>query len=200
MVPLDPVDAETASSRPVDVTVERRGSLREYAHEPISARKFATVLDRALGGAPSDVAGAGAAPSPVDCYCLVHAVEGIPNGAYQYHPQHDALERLGDTDRRTAGHLALDQRVVGDAAANVYLLADVESVVQTAGNRGYRAAQLTAGIGLGRLYLATYAHRTLGGRGFTFYDDQVTEQFAPRASNQTPMTLFAFGRPPDDGS
>jgi SagB-type dehydrogenase family enzyme len=205
---LDPVDAETASSRPVGRTVERRGSLREYGHDPISARQFATVLDRALRPVPTDCGPAGVGANPeadggseaagaplLDCYCLVHAVEGIPSGAYQYHPDANVLERIGETDRRTAGHLALDQRVVGDAAANVYLAADVDAVVETAGNRGYRLAQFAGGIGLGRLYLATYAHRTLGGRGFTFYDDLVTDHLSPRAAGQTPMTLFAFGKP-----
>jgi hypothetical protein len=85
--------------------------------------------------------------------------------------------------------------VVGDAAVNVYTMADIDSIVEQVGNRGYRLAQLVGGIALGRLYLATYAHRALGGRGFTFYDDLVTEHLSPRASNQTPMTLFAFGKP-----
>ena len=190
-VALDPVDAETASSRPVGTTIERRGSLREYSHEPISRRKFATVLDRALRGVPTDCS----VPQLLDCYCLVHGVEGVPSGAYQYHPAANVLERVGETSRRTAGRLALDQSVVGDAAVNVYLVADVGAIVEHAGNRGYRLAQLAGGVGLGRLYLATYAHRVLGGRGFTFYDDLVTEHLSPRAANGTPMTLFAFGKP-----
>ncbi|EMA46728.1 SagB/ThcOx family dehydrogenase [Halococcus saccharolyticus] len=200
-IALDPVDEDTASARPVANTIERRGSLREYSHEPISSRKFATVLDRALGGVPLDCFGASGSAEPtepstlVDAYCLVHAVEGIPSGAYQYYHGEDALERIGDTDREIAGHLALDQSVVGDAAVNVYLMADVGAIVEAVGNRGYRVAQLAAGIRLGRLYLATYSHRTLGGRGFTFYDDRVTEHLSPRAANQTPMTLFALGKP-----
>lgn len=196
-IQLDPVDAETASGRPVDNTIERRGSLREFSHEPISGRKFATVLDRALGGVPigADASGSEPAPGVLDCYCLVHAVEGVPSGAYQYHHEEEVLERIGDIDRETAGHLALDQSVVGDAAVNVYLLADVDAIVEHLGNRGYRLAQLLGGIQLGRLYLATYAHRSLGGRGFTFYDDLVTDHLSPRAANQTPMTMFAFGKP-----
>ncbi|SEO21156.1 SagB-type dehydrogenase domain-containing protein [Halogranum amylolyticum] len=193
-VSLDPVDAETASGRPVGATVERRGSLREYSHDAISARLFATVMDRTLRGVPIDCV-TGGTGRLLDYYCLVHAVEGIPSGAYQYHPEENALERLGETSRQTAGHLALDQSVVGDAAVNVYLMADVDGLVERVGNRGYRLAQLLGGVGLGRLYLATYAHRRLGGRGFTFYDDLVTEHLSPRAENQTPTTLFAFGKP-----
>jgi len=193
-VELDPVDRETASARPVGETIERRGSCREYTHEPISARKFATVLDRALGGVPVD-AFAGDLGGLVDCYCLVHAVEGIDQGVYEYHPGPDELEWVRETDRETAGHLALGQSVVGDAAANVYLVADVDAVVSEFGNRGYRLAQLEAGIALGRLYLATYAHLGLGGRGFTFFDGEVAEYLSPHADGQTPMTLFAFGKP-----
>ncbi|MEF8775813.1 MAG: SagB/ThcOx family dehydrogenase, partial [Haloarculaceae archaeon] len=53
-VPLEAVDAETASGRPVGATIERRGSCREYARDPINGRRFATVLDRALRGVPGD--------------------------------------------------------------------------------------------------------------------------------------------------
>ena len=192
-VVLDPVDRETASARPVGETIERRGSLREFSHEPISARKVATILDRALRGVPTDCTVDGA-PRLLDCYCLVHAIDGISQGTYQYHPAETALERVGETDRGTAGHLALNQPVVGDAAVNVYLAADIEQVVEYLGNRGYRLIQLLGGIALGRLYLATYAHLGLGGRGFTFYDELVSEHLSPRAANQAPMTLFAFGK------
>jgi len=194
-IDLDPVDRETASACPVGATIERRGSCREYSHDPISARKFATVLDRALGGVPVDAFADGDLRGLVDCYCLVHAVEGVDSGVYEYHPSACALERVGETDRERAGELALGQSVVGDAAVNVYLVADVDAVVSDFGNRGYRLAQLEAGIDLGRLYLATYAHLGLGGRGFTFFDDEVREYLAPHAAGQTPMTLFAFGKP-----
>ncbi|WP_136602728.1 SagB family peptide dehydrogenase [Salinigranum halophilum] len=192
-VPVDPVDDETASGRPITNTIERRGSLREYSPDAISDRKFATVLDRALGGILTEWGEE--RPRLVDYYCLVHAVDGIPSGVYQYHPAENVLEHLGETSRRAAGHLALDQSVVGDAAVNLYTMADIDAIVEQVGNRGYRLAQLVGGIALGRLYLATYAHRALGGRGFTFYDGLVTEHLSPRASNQTPMTLFAFGKP-----
>ena len=193
-IELDPVDRETASARPVGNTIERRGSCRDYSHDAISARKFATVLDRALHGLPAD-AFADDLRGLVDCYCFVHAVDGIDQGVYEYHPGAGELEWVRDTDRDTAGHLALGQSVVGDAAVNVYLVADVDAVVSAFGNRGYRLAQLEAGVALGRLYLATYAHLDLGGRGFTFFDGEVAEYLSPHADGQTPMTLFAFGHP-----
>ena len=66
-IALDPVDAGTASARPVGATIERRGSCREYSHDPISARKFATVLDRALGGVPADAFAGADLRGLVDC-------------------------------------------------------------------------------------------------------------------------------------
>jgi SagB-type dehydrogenase family enzyme len=197
VIDLAPVDEDTQSARPVEATIQRRGSLREYSHEPISGRMVATILDRALGGDTSDVATAETRRAPgqvIDCYCLIHAVEGVPSGAYRYDQDDGTLVRVGDTDRETAGHLALDQPVVGDAAANVYLMADVDAIVDTVGNRAYRLAQLEGGIALGRLYLATYAHRDLGGRGFTFYDGLVADHLSPPGEDLWPMTLFALGK------
>ena len=199
-VPLDPVDHETASARPLHHTIVRRGSCREFADDPVSRRQFATVLDRAARGVPADWNGGDSEHASAgglqfnDVYCLLTGVEGIPDGTYQYHAEAPELERLGDVDARTKTHLALDQVWAGDAHANVYLLADVESIVERLGDRGYRVAQLEAGVTLGRLYLAAYAHRDLGGTGLTFYDDEVTEHLSPRAADQTPTCLFAFGK------
>ncbi len=97
--------------------------------------------------------------------------------------------------REEAGHLALDQRLAADAAACVYFTADLERLVDALGDRGYRLAQFEAALTAGRLYLATYAHRDLGGTGLTFYDELVTEFFSPRAKGLAPMFLYTLGRP-----
>ncbi|WP_207586432.1 SagB family peptide dehydrogenase [Halomontanus rarus] len=200
-IPLEPVDHETASSRPLSTTIRRRGSCREYEREPISFRTFSTVLDRATRGAPLDVRREDDPPLAfVDCYLIVNAVEGLESGAYQYHASVERKEghleplRLGEY-RREAGHLALDQRLGADAAVCLYFLTDLEAITDAFGDRGYRVAQLEAALTAGRLYLATYAHRALGGTGLTFYDDLVTDFFAPRAEGRTPMFLYTMGRP-----
>jgi nitroreductase len=194
-VQLDPVDAETQSKRPLAATVRRRGSCREYDDEGPSRRQVATVLDRALRGTPGDWNGGVAAGLAFnDCYVLATGVQGLADGSYQYHPGASVLERLGDVTLAEKRKLALDQPWAGSAHVNVYLLADVDATVDRLGNRGYRLAQLEAGITLGRLYLAAYAHRRLGGTGLTFFDDLVTDHLSPRARGQTPTCLFAFGR------
>lgn len=197
IIELDPVGPDRASNRPLRNTVRRRGSCREYERDDLSGRKVSTVLDRAMRGPPMDVRDSeGPALQFVDCYCIVNGVEGVEPGAYQYHPEAGELERLHAGEyRREAGHLALDQRLGADAAVCVYFLADLNAVTDALGDRGYRVTQLEAALTAGRLYLATYAHRDLGGTGLTFYDNVVTEFFEPRAGGQTPMFLYTLGRP-----
>ncbi|WP_247003196.1 SagB/ThcOx family dehydrogenase [Halosolutus gelatinilyticus] len=195
-VPLDPVGRETASSRPLHETIRRRGSCREYDREPISFRKLSTVLDRAVRGVPMDARRADDDPLAfVDPYLIVNGVDGLDAGSYHYHPGEGELERLRSGEFRSeAGHLALDQRLGSDAAVCLYLLTDLDAIVDALGDRGYRVAQLEASLTAGRLYLATYAHRDLGGTGLTFYDDVVADFFAPRAAGQTPTFLYTIGR------
>lgn len=193
-VALDPVDHETASARPLYDVVMRRRSNREFADAALSRRKLGTVLDRATRGVPGDWNGGSTSGLQFnDAYVLATDVEGVPDGTYQFHPGAAALERIGDADDDVQTRLALGQSWAGDAHVNVYCMADVEAIVDRLGDRGYRLAQLEAGVVLGRLYLATYAHRNLGGTGLTFFDDEVTAHLSPRADGQTPTTLFAMG-------
>ena len=199
-VPLDPVGHGRGSKAPLHAAVRRRRSHREFAHDPINFRKFSTVLDRAVCAQPIDVldegAGTDARLALNDCYLIVNAVEGLESGSYRYHPEAGELERLRSGQfRGDAEHLAVDQEWGGDAAVSVYFLTDLEEIVDRLGNRGYRAAQLEAAMVMGRLYLASYAHRDLAGTGLTFFDDEVTKFFSPAAAGQTPTCLYVFGRP-----
>ena len=95
--------------------------------------------------------------------------------------------------RREAGNLGLGQEIPADCSVNLYLLADLHRALERFGNRGYRAAQLEAGIMGGKLYLAAYAQR-LGASGLTFFDDDVTEFFSPHAAGKSVMFLIALGK------
>jgi nitroreductase len=76
--------------------------------------------------------------------------------------------------------MCLEQRLAADAAVACFLLSDLDLLLQTVGDRGYRMAQLEAGIVAGRLYLGAYAFG-YGATGLTFYDDEVTTFFAQEA-------------------
>ncbi len=94
--------------------------------------------------------------------------------------------------RRDAGYLCLEQALLAQAAAVIFLMADLVAATSALGARGYRAAQLEAGILGGRLYLAAYA-LTLGATGSTFYDEEVTAFFAPAAEETSPMLAIGAG-------
>jgi len=124
----------------------------------------------------------------------VHAVEGIERGAYAYDRDAHALDlvRRGDF-RREAVFLCLEQPLGGMSSATVFFLADLGAVLEAFGNRGYRAANLEAGLIGGRLYLAAYAQR-FGATGLTFYDRDVVDFFAPHAAGKDALFVTAVGR------
>jgi nitroreductase len=88
--------------------------------------------------------------------------------------------------------LALGQDLAADASVAVFFLCDLPLVLERFGNRGYRAAQLEAGILGGRMYLTAYA-QGFGATGLTFFDDDVIEFFSPHAAGKSVMFLIALG-------
>jgi SagB-type dehydrogenase family enzyme len=128
-----------------------------------------------------------------DLYLIVHAVAGLPPGAYVFHPQEQMLELLTAGDfRQHAGELALGQDQAAEASVAVFCLCDLPGILEAFGNRGYRAAQLEAGLLGGRMYLAAYA-QGCGATGLTFFDDDVVSFFAPHAAEKSVMFLVALG-------
>jgi hypothetical protein len=63
----------------------------------------------------------------------------------------------------------------------VFHAAGLDEVLGALGSRGYRAAQLEAGIAVGRLALAAFT-LGYGATGLTFYDEAVTQSFAAGAA------------------
>ena len=95
--------------------------------------------------------------------------------------------------RNEARYLGLEQELPGDASVAVFFLADLNALLSRFGNRGYRAAQLEAGIIGGKLYLGAYA-LGLGATGLTFFDDDVTSFFSPHATGKSAIFLMAIGK------
>jgi SagB-type dehydrogenase family enzyme len=130
-----------------------------------------------------------------DLYLIAHSVQGLKPGAYFFQRERNALELLKAGEfRAQAHHLGLEQNLPADACVDIFFLADLESILERYGNRGYRAVQLEAGAIGGRMYLAAYAQR-LGATGLTFFDDDVTNFFSPHAKSKSPIFLLAIGKP-----
>jgi nitroreductase len=171
-----------------DDVFRRRGSIREFAPEPIAGGDLAGILSGAMAPIPLDV------PPANELRLIVNAVEGLAPGVYRYDaPDGFALLRAGSF-RRQAGYLVLEQLLGAFAAATIFAMADLDAVLARHGNRGYRAAQLEAGIRVGRIYLGASA-RGLGATASTFYDDDVAAFVAPD-EGLSPMLAAAVGRRP----
>jgi SagB-type dehydrogenase family enzyme len=180
-------------SRPLGETILRRGSTREFRRDPLDAGAFHAVLEAALRPLPLDIDDG--APPLVDVYWLVHAVDGLDAGAYVWDRTTRALRRLrAGTFREAGGYLCLEQALGADAGAVAFFLSDLGAVLGRWGNRGYRAANLAAGLLGGRLYLGAYGVG-LGATGLTFYDDDVVAFFAPDAAGKDALFVTALGRP-----
>jgi SagB-type dehydrogenase family enzyme len=193
LFPLEPLSPDEEAGDAIEDVIVRRGSTRRFALKPIAQRQLATILDRSTATLPADFLEG--APALNDLYLIVHAVEGLPQGAYVYRRERRALELLQEGRfREKAGVLGLEQVLPSTASADVFFLAHLPSILERYGNRGYRAAQLEAGIVGGKQYLAAYA-LGLGGTGLTFYDDDVTEFFSPHANEKSAIFLMALGVP-----
>src|SRR5713101_2179000 len=197
IVQLEPVllqplsDAEMPRDT-IEQVILRRGSTRKFARSPITLPQLSTMLDRATRGVPADFLDPPGAQLN-HLYLIVHAVEGLPPGAYVFHRSRGLLECLKQGNfRAAAGYLGLEQELPADAAVDIFFLADLRPILQRFGNRGYRAVQLEAGSLGGNLYLAAYAQR-LGATGLTFFDDDVTRFFSPHAEGKSAIFLVAVG-------
>ena len=193
LVPLRPLGGISVPPTPIETVISQRGSSRRFTGGSITFGQLSTLLRQATHTPPTDfLLPEGSMIN--EAYLIVNAVEELPRGAYVFHRGEDALELLKEGDfREQARYLDLEQDLAGDASVNVYLLADLNRVLERWGNRGYRAAQLEASITGGRLYLASYA-QGIGATGLTFYDDDVTSFFSPHAEGKSVMFLTAVGR------
>ena len=180
------------STDSLEEVLRRRGSARVFAPGSIRADMLVEILARCTVGVPTDYAPGGAHLD--EPYLIANAVEGIRSGAYVFRGGELSLLRAGEF-RREAAFLCLEQRLGADAAATHFLMADLPRTLEALAARGYRAAQLEAGIVAGRIYLGAYASR-LGATGLTFYDDEVTWFFSPDAEGKSCMLVVAIGESP----
>jgi SagB-type dehydrogenase family enzyme len=171
---------------PLEDVIRRRGSVREFGRDAVPAAGLAGVLAATAGPIPADVLPAG------ETYLIANAVDGLSPGAYRFDaPDGFGLLRSGHF-RREAAYLCLEQPLGGLAAATHFLLTDLERMLAALGNRGYRAAQLDAGIRAGRMYLGAVA-LGMAATASTFYDDDVTRFFG--VDDKETMLALAAGWP-----
>lgn len=191
---LAPLAAAHYPSRSLEEVIIKRGSARRFEREAIPFSEFSTMLDVATSGFPSDWR------TPQgglfnDLYLNVHAVDGLPPGAYRYRPGEDHLDLIQPGDfRQYSAHLCLDQPLGGTASVTLFYIADLEAILERYGNRGYRLVQMEAGVAGGKLYLSAYALGR-GATGLTFFDDEVRRFFLPEYAREEAIFVTALGVP-----
>jgi SagB-type dehydrogenase family enzyme len=194
-VRLQPLPEVEQPKDTIEQVILRRGSTRTFDRTAsVTLAQLSTVLDCATGGLPADFLEPSGAQLN-ELYLIVHSVQGLKPGAYFFRRDWNTLELLNEGEfRAEAYHLGLEQELPADACADIFILADLERILERYGNRGYRAVQLEAGAIGGRMYLAAYAQR-LGATGLTFFDDDVIKFFSPHAKDKSAIFLLAIGEP-----
>src|SRR5215207_1214778 len=200
VIPNELEEDDIQNSRSLKETILWRGSSRRFARTDISFSALKTILYSYTRGVPIDIFREG--NSLIDIYFIANGVDGLTPGAYFYNRNTSAtnpgtsIEKIREiaSSRNISGYLCLGQSLFGDASVVFFLMTDLQSVLRSLGNRGYRASQFEAGIIAGKIYLAAYA-LGIGASGSTFFDDAVTEVFSPDASNKSAMIAVGVGVP-----
>jgi SagB-type dehydrogenase family enzyme len=191
-IPLLP--ANYSNSPSLSNTILQRGSSRKFSHKSISFAQLSNILHSCTGILPLDFT-KGAGISTTEVYFIANEVEGLPRGSYFFNRISRSLDLLKkDVHRDVSGYLCLWQSLFSDASVVFFLMTPLEQVLETHGNRGYRAVQFEASIVAGKIYLASYA-QGIGASGSTFFDDAVTEFFSPHAEHKSTMIAVGVGVP-----
>src|ERR1700757_1534987 len=84
LVALNPISDSDLPADAIEQVIQRRGSTRRFAREPITLAQLSTLLDRATSGIPADfLAPAGSQLN--DMYLIVNNVYGLEPGTYFFH-------------------------------------------------------------------------------------------------------------------
>ena len=176
-------------------TILKRGSSRKFSHKSISFEQLSNILHSTTEIVPLDFIKR-SQTSTTEVYFIANAVEDLQGGSYYFNRHSELIELLKkDVHRDVSGYLCLWQSLFSDASVVFFLMTPLDQVLETYGNRGYRAAQFEAGIIAGKIYLSSYA-QGIGASGSTFFDDAVTEFFSPHAKNKSTMIAVGVGVPP----
>jgi SagB-type dehydrogenase family enzyme len=153
--PVPPVDVPEHGTDPVEAVVLARGSQRRMDPDRgLPEGTLTTCLRAALRGID------------LPHFVVVHDVDGVTPGVYRWPDLSSPVRR--ETMREELFRVCLDQGLARDAAFVVIAATDVGRL----DDRGYRDANLAAGVVEGRLHLLAYA---LGASasGMTFLDSEI---------------------------
>ena len=145
-------------SESLDEVIIRRGSQRRMdASGGVPLDTLRTCMTLALRGIE------------VDHWIAVHDVPGLASGVYRWPDLATPVRPVAEDELRAELYTVCLEQSLGRDAAFVVIAA---TEVSRLSDRGYREAQLAAGIVEGRLHLAAYALGA-GATGMTFMDSEI---------------------------
>ncbi len=201
VVRIKPLEFQTSPINEASLgeTILLRGSSRKFFRQSISFTQLSNILYYSTRGVQLDFLEGKSnddnSKSTIDIYFIANDVEGLDVGAYFFDRYNNSLVLLKSTvSRDVSGYLCLGQSLFSDASVVFFLMTDLNKILVTLGNRGYRASQFEAGVIAGRIYLAAYAQK-IGASGSTFFDDAVSEFFSPHAVDKSTMIALGVGVP-----
>ncbi len=155
-------------------TILSRRSGRSFTRDPIPNESLLSILEASCAPYASDLFHS----LNITPHVVVNAVAETEPGVYLYDPKSHSLQlKRKGVFREEIRHACLEQKLLADSAATVFLFIDLDAVLEMYGNRGYRIAHIQSGIIGEFIYLAA---RSLGvcctGIG-AFYDDEVLRFF-----------------------
>lgn len=180
-----------ANTEPIESVVLRRGSTRRMRRDIAPTELLHWPMALATRHLPADAIPHGA--TLLSHRIAVHAVQNMTAGLYHWVDGVAQLHRAVPESevRQLSRRLCLDQPLGGDSAYTDFACVDLDQVLGRYGDRGYRLAQLEAGVAAGRLQLAAF---TLGrgGTGLTFFDQEISAVFDTPAAC---MLTISIGTP-----
>jgi SagB-type dehydrogenase family enzyme len=173
--------------------IAKRRSRRRFAGRALSLEDLSFVLAQMAQPA-------GLLSSAVRIDVVTPAVHGLEPGAWRYDAAAHALRlrmQHGDALRRRARAAALDQDVIGDAAAVFALSIDRATFAADASGpaRGYRHALIEAGLVGERVYLAAGARGLAACAVGAFYDDEAAALVGIDPAQEWVIHFAALGVP-----
>jgi len=177
-----PAEEPKVARQQLLAAIRARRSVRRYAPTPLPRPALEELLRWSEAPIPADVS------RVVEQRVTVAAVEGLDPGLYD--AQLNLLRTSDEQElREAAWFAAMEQDHPKLAAVDVWQLADLEDVVARLGDRGYRWAQLEAGIRAGRLQVGAVM-LGWGAAACTFYDLEVSKLLE---THEAPMLMVAVG-------
>jgi len=185
------LDPSTKTSRPLSEVLQEETN-RDCTGKSMDLSQLSALLHHATVDLPADFL-EGPETSLLDLYLVVHRVTGLGPGLYTFRPGTSGLTREHAGALGAALEKSLARSSVGhDAAAHLILVSDLDPILERFGNRGYRLAQVEAGVTAGRLGLAAQSIG-LGAPVLDFFDDEMSRFLSPYANGKAMILALGLG-------